>query len=56
MQIQSDANQETTQEVRAMLDQPGLSAVGYLEEKFSLLILQNSPRRFEVFQLMREGV
>ena len=51
MLIKSDADQATTQEVSSMLDHHGPQVIDYLEEKFSLLILQDGCNSFDVYQL-----
>lgn len=51
MLINSDADNATTIEVTSMLDHHGPCCLAYLEEKFSLLILQDGVNAFEIYQL-----
>ena len=51
MLINSDADKATTTEVASMLDHHGPACLSYLENKFSLLILQDGVNAFEIYQL-----
>lgn len=51
MLIKSDADKATTIEVSSMLDHHGPGCITYLEEKFSLHIMQDGVNAFEIYQL-----
>ena len=51
MLIKSDADTATTIEVSSMIDHHGPGCITYLEEKFSLHIMQDGVNAFEIYQL-----